>query len=72
MFSSSNRALRRIAALALVLCAAVPALADDAGPYYDVPVQELQSPYIQWIFLALFTVLTMLVAFKNPHRTHMD
>jgi hypothetical protein len=70
-FAALNFRLRRAAALLLTLTTALPALAEDQ-PYSDVPLTEVSGPYIQWIFLALFTVLTLLVAFKNPHRTHLD
>ena len=64
--------LRGAAALALLMGGALRAAAQEVGPYFDVNVREVEAPYIQWTFLALFVVLTLLVAFKNPHRSHLD
>ncbi len=60
----------------VVMCLAVPALAqqsDDADkPWLDVPALEFHKPYIQWIVGTLFVAGCLLVAFKNPHRSHLD
>lgn len=63
-------------ALACVLfCVAAPAFAaeeDADAPFYDVTMLELGKPWIQWLFGAAFVVLCLGIAFKNPHRSHLD
>lgn len=61
--------------LTLVLLAA-PARAadDDEGPFREPGIQYLErrKPYIEWIAGSLIVLACLLVAFKNPHRTHLD
>ena len=68
--------VRRILALGLLaIFFALPVLAqqsEEDKPWFDVPTLELQKPYIQWIFGMLFVAVSLLIAFKNPHRTHLD
>ena len=60
----------------ILLLFAVPARAQDQAekPFEEPGVSYLprRSPYIQWIAGALFVAACLFVAFKNPHRTHLD
>jgi hypothetical protein len=76
-----NRRFRRLltgalGSLALVsVVAAPPALAqdDDDAPYFDVsPTLAPVSPWKQWVAAGLFAAGVLAIAFKNPHRTHLD
>ena len=61
-------------ALLLLFCAA-PALAQDEDsnePWLDVPNLPWHKPWIQWIFGSLFVLLCLGIAFKHPHRSHLD
>ncbi len=61
--------------LGLVLALlAPPALAqdDDDKPFYDVPAREAEKPWLQWLVGAGFILGCLGIAFKNPHRTHLD
>lgn len=60
--------------LLFVIVLAQPAIAqdDEDVPYVDVPALEFTRPWIQWLFGAGFIIACMLIAFKNPHRTHLD
>jgi len=62
-------------ALLLVGPLASPALAadDDAeGPWLDVPNLPWQTAWVQWLVGAAFAGACIAVAFKNPHRSHLD
>jgi len=66
-------------ALALTLLLAIfaaPAFAqqneDDDLRWYDVPTLEQKRVWIPWVAAFLFTAGCVLIAFKNPHRTHLD
>ena len=64
-------------ALTLVLAIfAAPAFAqqneDDDLRWYDVPALEQKRIWIPWVAAFLFTAGCVLIAFKNPHRTHLD
>ena len=61
--------------LAVVLAQfALPARADDEDktPWQDVPALEWQKPWRQWLFGAGFVMICVGIAFKNPHRSHLD
>ncbi|MGD8450704.1 MAG: hypothetical protein PVJ57_02700 [Phycisphaerae bacterium] len=61
------------ALLVLLIVVAEPAFAqDDEPPYVDVPVMEFTKPWLQWLFGVGFIAVCMLIAFKNPHRSHLD
>ncbi len=73
-----HRPKRRLA-LALTLLLAIfaaPAFAqqneDDDLRWYDVPTLEQKRVWIPWVAAFLFTAGCVLIAFKNPHRTHLD
>jgi hypothetical protein len=60
---------RGLAALAL----AVPALAqDEPPPWTYVTELESEKQIFQWVAAALFIVGCVAIAFKNPHRSHLD
>jgi len=67
----------RLAALSMTcLCLlAAPAWAKEEGerqPPYDVPGIEHHKIWVPWIFAFLFAGACIAIAFKNPHRTHLD
>lgn len=52
-----------------------PAPAQDDDGRFEEPgimYREAQKPYIQWIAGSILTLAVLLVAFKNPHRSHLD
>lgn len=59
----------------VLLWTAAPALAADEKekPFYQ-GVQALEPGYnwIAWLVAFAFILATVGVAFKNPHRTHLD
>ena len=75
MVVHSSRLLRVVVqfAVAAVLLA-VPALAQDEEekPWNYVPVLEYEKEIFQWIAAVLFMVGCVAIAFKNPHRSHLD
>ena len=73
-----HRRKRRVA-LALTLLLAIfaaPAFAqqdkDEDLRWYDVPALDQKRVWIPWIAAFLFAAGCVLIAFKNPHRTHLD
>ena len=61
--------LRVVPAIALAL----PALAqEEEKPWNYVPVLESEKPVFQWLAAVLFMVGCVAIAFKNPHRSHLD
>ncbi len=73
-----HRPKRRLA-LALTLLLAIfaaPAFGqqdkDEDLRWYDVPALDQKRVWIPWIAAFLFTAGCVLIAFKNPHRTHLD
>lgn len=73
-----SRTVRRFAfaaATALALFAAPARAAEEADKPFEEPgisYLERKDPYIQWVAGALLTAACLFVAFKNPHRTHLD
>lgn len=70
-----NRWMRLAVAFALIAMMFVPTAAAQSKkdpPFYDVPAITHQKPYIQWIVGAAFGIGCVLIAFKNPHRSHLD
>lgn len=41
-------------------------------PPYDVPGVKHGKQWAPWVAAFLFTGACLLVAFKNPHRSHLD
>jgi hypothetical protein len=74
----SRRSLRRLAAAGLVLLlSAAPASAQNKKgeplePPWDVPAMPRERAWVQWVFAFLFVAGVAGLAFKNPHRTHLD
>jgi hypothetical protein len=75
-----NPWLRRLAAglLTLILLVA-PARAqsnddEDTGPFQEpgIVYREDTRPYIPWLAASLLIAAVLLIAFKNPHRSHLD
>ena len=63
-----------VVALAL-LSGPLTARADDEAPPPREPgiiYTEEGKPYIQWIAGTLIVLACLLVAFKNPRRSHLD
>ena len=54
----------------------VPARAEEPAdkPFEEPGITYLQrrDPYIEWIAGTLLAAACLIVAFKNPHRTHLD
>ena len=77
MFSRRWRLLRQawVALVALILLA-VPARAEDQPekPFEEPGISYLErkTPYTQWIAGGLLLAACLFVAFKNPHRSHLD
>ena len=64
-----------LAAGFLLLICAVPALAQSTSSdekWIDVTHLPWNKPWLQWLLATLFAVMCLLVAFKNPHRSHLD
>lgn len=66
----------RVAVLGLTLLFAVsPSLAQKKeqteGPW-DVSPMEEGYRWVPWVFAFLFAAGCLGMAFKNPHRTHLD
>lgn len=75
MLKPRPRWLRMLMAATLALAMAAPAMAqsdDEDKPFYDVNVKEHTKPYIQWTVAVLFMAGVLLIAVKNPHRSHLD
>jgi len=55
---------------------AIPARAEEPAekPFEEPGITYLQrrDPYIEWIAGAVLATACLFVAFKNPHRTHLD
>jgi len=45
------------------------ALAQDQGEFAELPKEK---PYLAWTIGVAFLALTLIVAFKHPHRGHQD
>ncbi len=69
--------------LALVMAftltgAPAPAVAQDdekPRPFFEegiTPKTPYRKPYIEWLFGTLIIVAVLMVAAKNPHRSHLD
>jgi drug/metabolite transporter (DMT)-like permease len=72
---SGTRFFRMALALivvALLLSVRTFAADGDDVPWMDVPALPFQKPWVQWLFGAGFVILCLPIAFKNPHRSHLD
>ncbi len=73
-----NSPFRRVLCATLLSLAffAIPARAeaDPDLPFTEpgVTYREFQKPYIPWLAGTLIIAACLLVAFKNPHRSHLD
>lgn len=69
---------RLLIAAATVLLATAPASAqrrsDDAEklPPYDVDGLEHRKQWVPWVAAFLLAGAVVAIAFKNPHRSHLD
>jgi len=47
---------------------------EEKGPFREpgITYMEYSKPYIQWLAGALIIGACLLIAFKNPHRSHLD
>ncbi|MBK9129217.1 MAG: hypothetical protein IPM13_15655 [Phycisphaerales bacterium] len=66
-------------AAAVALACAAPTLAaddEDTGPFREPGLSyrsaDPYKPYIDWGFAALLIAAAAIIAFKNPHRSHLD
>lgn len=70
------RRLGQVAVLALAFFAAPPAARaqDEEKPYREpgLLLMEQRKPYIEWIAGTLIVLACLLVAMKNPRRSHLD
>lgn len=71
------RWLRTCAAAAVALWSlAAPAPAQKKGdevlPPYDITGLPHEKQWVPWVFAFLFLAGAAAIAFKNPHRTHLD
>jgi hypothetical protein len=72
--------LSRLGVVAVVLLsllgapAGVRAQQQDEKPFREPGIifMEDRKPYIEWIAGTLIILVCLLIAFKNPHRTHLD
>ncbi len=73
-----SRRGRRAAAAGLGLFfAASPAWSqskkeENPQPPWDVAPMPRERPWVQWVFAFLFIAGVTAMAFKNPHRSHLD
>lgn len=64
------------ARVACAVLTAAPTLAQEKKE--DLPPWDVQSlerggyDWIPWVFAFLFAAAVVAIAFKNPHRTHLD
>lgn len=75
-----GRRMRKLAGLGLVLFLALALTGpsargqDDDQPFEEpgIDYREHSAPYIQWLVGSLLVAACLFVAFKNPHRSHLD
>lgn len=76
MNPSRRRMSRWGAAILISFAAATPALAQKKGedplPPYDVSPLERSGAWVPWVFAFIFAAGAIGLAFKNPHRSHLD
>jgi hypothetical protein len=57
---------------ALLLAVPGQAATDEKLPPYDVVGLKHSRQWVPWIAAFLFLAAGVAIAFKNPHRTHLD
>jgi hypothetical protein len=72
--SLRSAVLVAVAVLSLLVAPARAQESEDTGPWREPGINyaEQSKPYIPWLIGALFVVGTLVLAFKNPHRSHLD
>jgi hypothetical protein len=45
---------------------------DEPLPPFDVPGLTHTKQWVPWVVAFLFAGVTIAIAFKNPHRSHLD
>lgn len=63
--------------LIVLIILAPPALAQKSGdeeplPPFDVPGLSRTRQWVPWVIAFLFAGVTIAIAFKNPHRSHLN
>jgi hypothetical protein len=71
---TTNRRRRWLAGaiVALACSTAAPAETEEPQPPWDVPAMKQTKVWVPWVVAFLFAAGCVLVAFKNPHRSHLD
>lgn len=76
MSSGSSRLKYWVGCFLSLALLAAPALAQDEKPKTfqepGIVYKADTRPYIPWLLVALVIAAVLTVAFKNPHRTHLD
>jgi hypothetical protein len=74
--SCTVRRLALVALTALIFLAGPARAAEEPAekPFEEPGISYLErrDPYIEWIAGAVLAAACISVAFKNPHRTHLD
>ncbi len=67
-------ALGGLMALALAAPSARAQEEEDTGPFFEpgITYRKSERPYIQWVAGTVIIAGCLFVAFKNPHRSHLD
>lgn len=75
-FRFTKFARAALAATVALLLAVAPARAqdDDGAPFREpgISYMQYQKPYLPWVAGTLIIVACLFIAFKNPHRSHLD
>jgi hypothetical protein len=66
-----------LATFLIVFILAAPALAqddDEKKPFREPGIRYLEhrKPYVEWLAGSVIIIACLLIAFKNPHRSHLD
>ncbi len=79
MWSRATRVRGRLATVLvcgglLVGSAAAQSRDEEKGPFREpgITYMEHSKPYVQWLAGALIIGACLMIAFKNPHRSHLD
>lgn len=76
MSSGSSRVKYWVGGLLSLALLTAPALAQEEKPKAfqepGIVYKADTRPYIPWLFAVLAIGAVLIVAFKNPHRTHLD
>lgn len=70
----ARRAVPVVVLLSLGLPRATAQEGEQEKPFQEpgITYRETQKPYIQWAVGTFLILAVLAVAFKNPHRTHLD